>query len=161
MRAIHRGNFISIFCIALLCALPHDGRSADSGKARSAVKKDYADVIAVLTKRRAAMEEFAASIERATDAKEVAAALDRDGIRYAEYMNAMRAFEKKYPELNNKARIPGALKKELDLNRAADEKVKAAISGPVYSTYREDPLVRAVCEKNLERAQPPGSGAGN
>jgi len=108
----------------------------------------YGDIKAAMGKITSATESFVANVDKAKDAKAVAAALKG----YIESMKAEQVSFKglmdKYPELKDAKDPPKELKEDYDKMSAITQKLMEAMTK--IQTYAEDPDVAAEFQKMAE-----------
>ena len=130
---------VLFLCIAVL-ALGLTACKGGGGK--------YSDVIKVMDKYVASIEKFAASLDGAKNADDVASALDSLTAVTKELAPEMKAFETKYPEFKDQQNPPEALKPIMDKVMAASTKMMGAMSKVMQ--YAQDPKVMEAQKKYSE-----------
>jgi hypothetical protein len=108
----------------------------------------YGEVKSMLNKQLAAMESFAAAMEKAGSAQEVAAALTAYGSAQKELMPAMMELQKKYPDLATQKEPPAELKAEMDKLQQIGQRV--AMASMKAAQYMSDPVVQEAQQKLAE-----------
>ena len=108
----------------------------------------YGAVKSVMGKQIAVMESFAAAMEKAGNAQDVAAALNAYAAEQKDLMPEMMDLQKKYPELATQKEPPAELKAEMEKlqqigMRVASASMKAA-------QYMADPVVQEAQKKLAE-----------
>ena len=125
--------------LAMLCALVLVAVSCGKGG-------KYADVKPVLNKQSEMMESFAAQVEKATNGKEAAAALDSLAGKQEKLMAKMKALSEKYPEMKSSTEPPEELKEEIARLEPVAAKFSQAMM-TVMQKYGNDPAVQEAMKK--------------
>jgi len=125
--------------IAFVCALALSAVSCGKGG-------KYADVKPVLNEQSEMMASFAAQIEKATNGKEAAAAIDSLAGKQEKLMAQMKALSEKYPEMKSSTEPPEELKEEMARLEPVAAKFSQAMM-TVMQKYGNDPAVQEAMKK--------------
>jgi hypothetical protein len=105
----------------------------------------YGEAKALLNKSLVAMEDFAKAMDKATEAKAVAAAINSFKDVMADLKPKMQALDKKYPELKNETNPPEELKPLMDkLQETSGKMLNAMMKAYQFS---QDPEVQKAQEE--------------
>ena len=108
----------------------------------------YGEAKALMGKQLTVMENFAAAMEKAGSAQEVAAALNAYAVGQKELIPAMMDLQKKYPELMAQKEAPAELKAEMEQMQKIGQRV--AMASMKAAQYMSDPVVQEAQKKLAE-----------
>ncbi|MCX6553894.1 MAG: hypothetical protein NTZ12_02590 [Candidatus Aminicenantes bacterium] len=108
----------------------------------------YGEAKTLMGKQLAVMEDFAAAMEKAGNAQEVAAALNAYAAEQKDLIPAMMDLQKKYPELMAQKEAPAELKAEMEKMQQIGQRVAAA--SMKAAQYMSDPVVQEAQKKFAE-----------
>jgi len=104
----------------------------------------YGDAKSLLAKMLDGMDNFAASMEKVTDAKSAAGAINKFKDLMADLKPKMQALDKKYPELKDQANPPEELKAEMKrMEEISGKMMNAMMKAAQFAT---DPEVQKAQE---------------
>jgi enamine deaminase RidA (YjgF/YER057c/UK114 family) len=108
----------------------------------------YGEAKALMAKQLTTMENFAAAMEKAGNAQDVAAALNAYAAGQKDLIPAMMELQKKYPELMAQKEAPAELRAEMEKMQQIGQRVATAMmkTGP----YMTDPVVQEAQKKLAE-----------
>jgi hypothetical protein len=105
----------------------------------------YASAKSLIAKQIEIMNRYADAIEKAGNAKEVAAALNAYAADSKELIPAMKKFQEQFPEMKNQAKPPTELKPEMDKMQAVMGRMMSA--SMKAAQYMRDPAVQEAQKK--------------
>ena len=108
----------------------------------------YGEAKALMAKQLTAMENYAAAMEKAGNAQDVAAALNAYAADQKELMPAMMELQKKYPELAAQKEAPAELKAEMEKLKEISTRIMSA--SMKAAQYMADPVVQEAQKKLAE-----------
>lgn len=126
--------------LLIVCAVSALAFVAGCSRGKYADFKDMCDKIAT------SMDKFAADLEKATNGKEVAAAMVAFETDQAKFKDSQKTLEAKYPEMKDQKDPPAELKPFLAKLEAASKKMGEAMM-KVMQNYATDPDVQSAMEK--------------